>query len=75
MFWFLFVAPLKLRLRGGGLTKGVGNKAKKALPTPFDSPPQRDRMKRKRKRRKKMRRRIGDEERGKGKRKGEKGRG
>ena len=38
-FLFFFVALLKLRLRGGGLTKGVGNKAKKALPTPFDSPP------------------------------------
>ena len=31
--------PLELRLWGGGLTKGVGNHAKVALPTPFDSPP------------------------------------
>ena len=50
--FFSFVPPFKLSQMGGGLTKGVGNHAKKALPTPFDNPLSRETGRRKSRRRK-----------------------
>ena len=39
------VTLLKLSMWGFALTKGIGNNATKALPTPFDSAPPRDKRK------------------------------